>query len=72
MVQQRRCVGFICISYLVLNVFVCVSNQVCVDRVQAADSPVHFRQWWSGSIAVHRHIVTFHHQHAAMAHTDLW
>lgn len=49
-----------------------VSDQVCVDGVQAADSPVHFRKGRSGSIAAHCHIVAFHHQHAAVAHTDLW
>lgn len=48
------------------------SDQVCVDGVQAADSPVHLRQRWSRSIAAHRNIVALHNQHAAVAYTDLW
>lgn len=58
----------------VAAVYVCVpvSHQVCVNGVQATDSPVHLRQRWSRSIAAHRHIVALHHQHAAVAYTDLW
>lgn len=50
----------------------CISDQVGVDGMQASDSPVYFRQRGSGSVAAHRHIFTLCHQHAAVAHADLW
>lgn len=49
-----------------------MSDQVCVDGVQAAHSPVHLRQRRSRSIAGHRHVGALHHQHAAVAHANLW
>lgn len=47
------------------------SHHVRVDGVQVTDGPVHLRQRQAGSIAAHRYVLAFGHQHTAMAYVDL-